>query len=138
MRAQAERAGVVLRLGSSQETTEVRADPIRLEQVLVNLIHNAIKFTQPSGEVVLSARAEKGFICFSVKDTGAGIPAEDLERIFERFYKVDHARSSGGTGLGLSIARHIVEAHGGKIWAESVEGRGSIFYFTVPVNPPKD
>ena len=133
MRAQAERAGVVLRLGTPQEMTEVRADPTRLEQVLVNLIHNAIKFTQPSGEVVLSAQAEKGFVRFSVKDTGAGIPAEDLERIFERFYKVDHARSSGGTGLGLSIARHIVEAHGGKIWAESVEGRGSTFHFTIPI-----
>jgi two-component system phosphate regulon sensor histidine kinase PhoR len=137
MKAQAERAGVVLRLGNYQDKTEVRADPTRLEQVLVNLIHNAIKFTNSGGEVVLSAQRETEYVCFSVQDTGAGIPAEDLERIFERFYKVDHARSSGGTGLGLSIARHIVEAHGGKIWAESVEGRGSIFYFTVPVNPPK-
>ena len=126
---------MVLRLSSPQETTGVRADPTRLEQVLVNLIHNAIKFTNPGGEVILSAQRETEYVCFSVKDTGAGIPAEDLERIFERFYKVDHARSSGGTGLGLSIARHIVEAHGGKIWAESVEGRGSTFHFTIPVDP---
>jgi two-component system phosphate regulon sensor histidine kinase PhoR len=133
MRAQAERAGLVLRMDDPQETTEVRADPSRLEQVLVNLIHNAVKFTKPGGEVVLSARAEAGFVRFSVQDSGAGIPADDIERIFERFYKADRARSSGGTGLGLSIARHIVEAHGGNIWAESKEGRGSTFHFTVPV-----
>ena len=133
MRAQAQRAGLILRLGASQDKTEVRADASRLEQVLVNLIHNAVKFTNPGGEVVLSAFREEEFVCLSVKDTGVGIPAEDLERIFERFYKADHSRSSGGTGLGLSIARHIVEAHGGKIWAESVEGRGSTFHFTIPI-----
>jgi two-component system phosphate regulon sensor histidine kinase PhoR len=133
MRAQAERAGLVLRLDSPQETTDVRADPSRLEQVLVNLIHNAVKFTKPGGEVILSVRPEAGFVRFSVHDSGVGIPAEDLERIFERFYKTDRARSSGGTGLGLSIARHIVEAHGGKIWAESKEGRGSTFFFTIPI-----
>jgi two-component system phosphate regulon sensor histidine kinase PhoR len=133
MRAQAERAGLTLRLDSPQELTEVRADFPRLEQVLVNLIHNAVKFTDPGGEVVLSAWAEAGFVRFSVKDSGVGIPADDLERIFERFYKADRSRASGGTGLGLSIARHIVEGHGGKIWAESVEGRGSTFHFTVPV-----
>ena len=133
MRAQVERAGLTLRLDSPQVLTEVRADPPRLEQVLVNLIHNAVKFTNPGGEVVLSAQAEPGFVRFSVQDTGVGIPADDLERIFERFYKADRARSSGGTGLGLSIARHVVEAHGGKIWAESVEGRGSTFKFTIPV-----
>jgi two-component system phosphate regulon sensor histidine kinase PhoR len=133
MRAQAERAGVELRLGSSQEISEIRADAPRLEQVLVNLVHNAVKFTNPGGEVTLSAKVDDGFVHFSVQDTGVGIPADDLERIFERFYKADRARSSGGTGLGLSIARHIVEAHGGKIWAESVEGRGSTFIFTIPI-----
>ncbi len=138
MRAQAERAGLTLRLDSPQVLTEVRADPPRLEQVLVNLIHNAVKFTDPGGEVVLSAQAEPGFVRFSVQDTGVGIPADDLERIFERFYKADRARSSGGTGLGLSIARHVVEAHGGKIWAESVEGRGSKFHFTIPIISSKD
>ncbi len=117
---------------SLPDLPEVRADAVRLEQVLVNLIHNAIKFTRPGGEVVLSAHAEGDFVRFSVQDTGVGIPEDDLERIFERFYKADRARSGGGTGLGLSIARHIVEAHGGKIWAESVEGRGSTFFFTIP------
>ena len=133
MRAQAERAGLVIRLGAPQDTTNVRADPSRLEQVLVNLIHNALKFTHPGGEVVLSVQTEKEAVRFAVRDTGVGIPADDLERIFERFYKADRARSGGGTGLGLSIARHIVEAHGGSIWAESEEGRGSTFYFTIPL-----
>jgi two-component system phosphate regulon sensor histidine kinase PhoR len=105
----------------------------RLEQVLVNLIHNALKFTHPGGEVVLSVQTEKEVVRFAVRDTGVGIPVDDLERIFERFYKADRARSGGGTGLGLSIARHIVEAHGGSIWAESEEGRGSTFYFTIPL-----
>ncbi len=138
MRAQAERAGLSLRIEILPGIPDVRADAVRLEQVLVNLIHNAVKFTLPGGEVVLSAQTEGDFICFSVRDTGAGIPEDDLERIFERFYKADRARSGGGTGLGLSIARHIVEAHGGRIWAKSREGAGSTFNFTVPLAPPKD
>lgn len=138
MRAQAERAGLSLKVNETANLPKVRTDASRLEQVLVNLIHNAVKFTGPGGEVVLSAHAEGDFVCFAVKDTGAGIPEDDLERIFERFYKADRARSGGGTGLGLSIARHIVEAHGGKIWAESVEGRGSTFFFLVPVISKKD
>jgi two-component system phosphate regulon sensor histidine kinase PhoR len=134
MRAQVERAGLVLRIDTSQDMTEVRADPPRLEQVLVNLIHNAVKFTRPGGEVILAAYTEENFVCFSIRDTGEGIPADDLERIFERFYKADRARSGGGTGLGLSISRHLVEAHGGRIWAESTEGQGSTFHFTIPIN----
>ncbi len=133
MRAQIERAGLKLKVEVPTDLTGIRADVPRLEQVLVNLIHNAVKFTPPGGGVVLSAAADGNFVRFLVRDTGSGIPADDLERIFERFYKADHARASGGTGLGLSIARHIVEAHGGKIWAESVEGRGSNFYFTIPI-----
>jgi two-component system phosphate regulon sensor histidine kinase PhoR len=132
MRAQAERAGLDLRIETVQDGLEVQADSKRLEQVLVNLIHNAVKFTRPGGEVVLAARIDSDFVCFSVCDSGVGIPAEDLERIFERFYKSDRARSGGGTGLGLSIARHIVEMHEGRIWAESREGQGSTFYFTIP------
>ncbi len=133
MRAQAERAGLVLRIEPAWDMPEVLADPPRLEQVLVNLIHNAVKFSRPGGEVILAAQTESDFVCFSVRDNGVGIPAEDLERIFERFYKADRARSGGGTGLGLSISRHLVEAHGGRIWAESMEGQGSTFYFTIPV-----
>ena len=134
MRTQTERAGLVLRLDTTQDMTEVWADQPRLEQVLVNLIHNAIKFTRPGGEVVLSAQTEADFVRFSVRDSGVGIPAEDLERIFERFYKADRARSGGGTGLGLSISRHLVEAHGGRIWVESMEGQGSTFFFTIPIS----
>jgi two-component system phosphate regulon sensor histidine kinase PhoR len=138
MRAQAERAGLVLKVEETANPPRVLADAVRLEQVLVNLIHNAVKFTHPGGEVVLSAQEEGNFVRFAVQDNGAGIPDDELERIFERFYKADRARSGGGTGLGLSIARHIVEAHGGKIWAESVEGRGSTFLFIVPVTSSKD
>jgi two-component system, OmpR family, phosphate regulon sensor histidine kinase PhoR len=134
MRAQAERAGLALSVPETAALPGVRADAGRLEQVLVNLIHNAVKFTVPGGTVTLSAGTEGKFIRFSVCDTGVGIPEEELERVFERFYKADRARSGGGTGLGLSIARHIVETHGGRIWAESVEGQGSSFFFTIPVS----
>jgi two-component system phosphate regulon sensor histidine kinase PhoR len=132
MRTQAERAGLTLRMECPGGLPAVRADPPRLEQVLVNLIHNAVKFTRPGGEVVLAAKPEGEFVRFSVCDNGVGIPADDLPRIFERFYKADRARSSGGTGLGLSICRHLVEAHGGRIWVASEEGQGSTFYFTLP------
>jgi two-component system, OmpR family, phosphate regulon sensor histidine kinase PhoR len=102
-------------------------------RVLSNLIHNAIKFTPRNGQITIGAEATAEKITVSVSDTGAGIPPEDLPRIFERFYKVDRARGKSGTGLGLAIARHVVEAHGGKIWAESKPGQGAVFYFTVPV-----
>jgi two-component system phosphate regulon sensor histidine kinase PhoR len=107
-------------------------DVQRMEQVLVNLIHNAVKFTRPGGEILLSAETEPGQVRFAVRDTGVGIPAEDVPRIFERFYRVDKSRTGSGTGLGLSIARHIVEAHKGRIWVESIEGQGSTFIFTLP------
>jgi len=110
----------------------IRADQARLEQVLVNLIHNAVKFTRPGGEVTLLAEAAGAGVRFGVKDTGIGIPSDDISRIFERFYRVDRSRSGSGTGLGLSIARHIIEAHGGKIWVDSVEGQGSTFFFIIP------
>jgi two-component system phosphate regulon sensor histidine kinase PhoR len=130
---QAERAGLAVEIECRADLAPVLADAPRLEQVIVNLLHNAIKFTPSGGQVMLSARAEGDRVIFAVKDTGVGIPADDLPRIFERFYKTDRARSGGGTGLGLAISRHLVEAHGGKIWAESIEGRGSIFYFSIPL-----
>jgi two-component system, OmpR family, phosphate regulon sensor histidine kinase PhoR len=132
MKLQAERAGLSLRVETPLEAVEVLADQARLEQVLVNLIHNSVKFTRPGGAVTLSAEPDQGGVRFAVQDTGIGIPSDDLPRIFERFYRVDKSRSGSGTGLGLSIARHIVEAHKGKIWAESREGQGSTFYFTIP------
>jgi len=136
---QAERVRLSLHVRCPDDLPSVLADFTRLEQVLVNLLHNAIKFTQPGGEVWVEATLQKGDnghsgqVVFSVKDTGVGISPNDLPRIFERFYKADRARSSGGTGLGLAIARHTIETHQGKIWAESVEGKGSTFYFSIPV-----
>ncbi|HLA08609.1 MAG TPA: ATP-binding protein [Anaerolineales bacterium] len=134
MQLQAERAGLGLRVECPNDLPKVKIDSQRLEQVLVNLIHNAVKFTRPGGEVVLGAESGEGLVRFAVRDTGIGIPLEDVSRIFERFYRVDKSRTGSGTGLGLSIAKHIVEAHGGKIWAESLEGRGSTFNFSIPLN----
>jgi len=132
MQLQAERADLSLRVECANDLPTVQIDSQRLEQVLVNLIHNAVKFTRPGGEIVLFAQPDDGSIRFAVRDTGVGIPADEVPRIFERFYRVDKSRTGNGTGLGLSIAKHIVEAHGGKIWVESREGTGSTFYFTIP------
>ncbi|MBI5965647.1 MAG: PAS domain-containing protein [Chloroflexi bacterium] len=134
MRMQAERAGLKLSVKCEDNLPNIRADKSRLEQVLVNLIHNAVKFTRPGGEVSLETESANGGVRFAVRDSGVGIPAESLSRIFERFYRVDKSRTGSGTGLGLSISKHIIEAHGGKIWAESNEGRGSTFYFVIPLN----
>ncbi|MFO1452283.1 MAG: ATP-binding protein [Opitutaceae bacterium] len=113
----------------------VLIDPLKVTQVLGNLLDNALKYT-PKGshlEVQLSLRSSDVEVC--VRDDGPGIPAEDLPHIFERFYRVDKGRSreKGGTGLGLSIVKHIVQLHGGRVWVESVVGRGSAFYFTLPI-----
>jgi len=132
MRMQAERAGLKLSIKYENNLPNISADKSRLEQVLVNLIHNAVKFTRPGGEIALEAESVLGGVRFAVRDSGVGIPEESLSRIFERFYRVEKSRTSSGTGLGLSISKHIIEAHGGKIWAESDERRGSIFYFILP------
>ena len=114
---------------------EVMGDRSYLEQVFINLLDNAIKYTPERGGISISG-LEKGQreIKFVIKDNGDGIPKEDLFRIFERFYRVDKGRSQelGGTGLGLSIVKHIIQAHGGRVWAESTLGEGSTFYFTLP------
>jgi two-component system phosphate regulon sensor histidine kinase PhoR len=132
LRLQAERSELNVEIYCDTNLPLVLADENRLEQVLVNLLHNAIKFTTAGGEIIVSAEKRNEYVLFSVQDTGIGIPSNDLERIFERFYKTDRARSSGGTGLGLAISRHIVENHNGQIWAESNEGLGSTFYFSIP------
>ena len=111
------------------------ADANRLHQVLSNLVDNAIKYGRVGGMVVVSGRQTgTGLVELCVRDDGPGIPAESLERVFERFYRVDKARSrdQGGTGLGLAIAKHIVHAHGGTIWAHSELGQGAALYFTLP------
>jgi two-component system phosphate regulon sensor histidine kinase PhoR len=112
-----------------------RADPDRLEQVFVNLVENAIKYGRAKGHVTVRGRTVNGHVELCVADDGPGIPAEARERIFERFYRVDRARSreSGGTGLGLAIVKHIVQSHGGKVWVEGEAGQGAQFYFTLPV-----
>jgi two-component system phosphate regulon sensor histidine kinase PhoR len=133
LRAQADRAQLSMSLGIPPNLPKVTADENRIEQVLVNLVHNAIKFTQPNGKIVISAGFKGDNVLVSVTDTGIGIPGDELNRIFERFYKVDKARSGGGTGLGLAIAKHIIQAHGGTIWVESEEGKGSIFSFSLPI-----
>ncbi len=133
MALQAERAGLELVFDCPIDLPMVFADPDRITQVLINLIHNAVKFTPPNGKITVSAYQDGDHIVFFVRDTGVGIAQNDIARIFERFYKADRARAGGGTGLGLSIARHMIESHGGNIWAESEEQVGSTFYFTLPV-----
>lgn len=131
---QAKRAGLHVVLDIPSDLPRVYIDPSLFRQVITNLVHNAIKFTPAGGEIRITARAAKEEIIVSVSDTGIGIPKEDLPRIFERFYKADRSRAGGGTGLGLAIAKHVVLSHGGRIWAESQEGRGSTFYFTIPLS----
>jgi two-component system phosphate regulon sensor histidine kinase PhoR len=116
-------------------TLEMMGDRSYLEQVFVNLLDNAIKYTPEGGRVTISAiEKDQREIQFSIEDNGIGIPREDIPRIFERFYRVDKGRSQelGGTGLGLSIVKHLVQAHGGRVWVESQPGKGSTFYFTLP------
>ncbi|MBN1922978.1 MAG: HAMP domain-containing protein [Anaerolineae bacterium] len=133
MLPQASRAGLSLATELPDSLPPVLADAERIQQVLINLLHNAIKFTPAGGAITVSARGAADKVIIAVRDTGVGIAEEELSRIFERFYKADRARSSGGTGLGLAIAKHIIQAHRGQIWVESVEGRGSTFYFSLPV-----
>jgi two-component system phosphate regulon sensor histidine kinase PhoR len=133
LRAQADRAGLQVKLDIASGLPSVSADEGRIEQVLVNLVHNSLKFTPPGGTVRIAAKADGDYLLVSVSDTGVGISADDLPRVFERFYKADRARAGGGTGLGLAIAKHVVEAHDGQIWVESVEGRGATFSFTIPL-----
>jgi signal transduction histidine kinase len=114
--------------------SKVMADEIRLTQVLLNLLDNAVKYTNEGGKITIDVFEKDDFVQVDITDTGIGIPEEDLPRIFERFYRVDKARSRqlGGTGLGLSIVKHIVLAHGGKVWVKSKLGIGSTFSFTIP------
>jgi two-component system, OmpR family, phosphate regulon sensor histidine kinase PhoR len=133
LRPQAERQGLNVAVDLPSDLPTVQADSERIQQVIVNLVHNAVKFTPPGGRIAVSAERGNGEVAVSVADTGAGISPDALARLFERFYKADRARASGGTGLGLAIAKHLVQAHGGRIWAESPgEGQGATFSFALP------
>jgi two-component system, OmpR family, phosphate regulon sensor histidine kinase PhoR len=127
--------GLKLSMDIPEQMPTVAGDQRRLAEVLQNLLDNARQYTLPGGEIVLSAEAHELEVVFTVADTGIGIPQADQSRIFERFYRVDAARSreAGGTGLGLAIAKHLIEAQGGRIWVESEIGKGSRFYFSVPI-----
>ena len=131
--------GLALSLQLPGRLPDIAGDSRRLQEVLQNLLDNAIQYTLPGGKIVLSAEAKNDEVIFTVSDTGIGIPRSDQPRIFERFYRVDAARSreAGGTGLGLSIARHLIEVHGGRIWVESEVGEGSQFHFSIPVFDPE-
>lgn len=120
--------------GSIPGDLVIEADPDRLKQIFINLIVNAIQYTPEKGKVWIETEVKDDKVIFAVCDTGVGIPKQDLRRVFERFYRVDKARSrhSGGTGLGLAIVKHLVESHHGRIWVESVEGKGSKFFVELP------
>jgi two-component system, OmpR family, phosphate regulon sensor histidine kinase PhoR len=136
LRPYAERQGVVLRgeVPASVAERAISADEQRLGQLLINLVHNAVKFSPDGGDVTVRLHSAANELMLEVEDRGVGIPPDELERIFERFYKVDRARprEGGGTGLGLAIARHISERHGGRIWVESEEGSGARFFVALP------
>jgi two-component system, NtrC family, sensor histidine kinase KinB len=132
LRSAAEAGRVELAVSTPEPPLEVRGDPERIQLVLGNLLANAIRHTPPGGKVELRALASGGAARFEVRDTGEGIPREHLDHVFEKFYRVPGARS-GGVGLGLYIAREIVAAHGGSMGAESEPGKGSTFWFTLPL-----
>jgi two-component system phosphate regulon sensor histidine kinase PhoR len=134
----ADRQGVALEVVVPGTVPAVRGDRDRIGQALLNLLHNAVKFSPTGSTVAVRVMPTESEVVVAVEDHGQGIPRSALPRIFERFYKVDRARTrgAGGTGLGLSIARHIVEAHGGRIWAESEDGVGSTFSFSIPISGP--
>jgi two-component system, OmpR family, phosphate regulon sensor histidine kinase PhoR len=111
----------------------VRADRERIQQVMVNILHNAIKYTPAGGKIEISTRLDGQTVITQVSDTGIGISPDDLPHIFERFFKADKSRSSGGTGLGLAIAKHTVQIHGGSVWVRSELGKGSTFGFNLPL-----
>lgn len=136
LRPQAERNDIELRIEIAAQLPQVMADLDRARQVVTNLVHNAIKFSSKGGYVDIRAAQHGDMVHIIVRDNGIGIASEDLERVFERFYKADRSRSIGGTGLGLSIANHLVQAHGGDIWVESVEGEWSEFGFSLRIAAP--
>lgn len=130
---QAERQQLSIKKELAPDLPTIPADIERVKQVIINLAHNAIKFTPQGGSITISTCYDEKYVNVGVTDTGMGISRDDLPHIFERFYKADRARSSGGTGMGLAIAKHVVEAHGGSIRVQAMEGKGSTFSFDLPL-----
>lgn len=136
---QAQQAGVTLQVDAPPGLPSLAADGDRLAQVLTNLVDNALKHTPPGGQVALGAQLERAEMVIRVADTGAGIPAQAIPHIFERFYQADASRPGGekrGAGLGLAIAHEIIAAHGGRITLRSQEGQGTVFYVHLPLSRP--
>ncbi len=118
--------------------SEVNIDKERVQLILQNLLDNAIAYTPPSGEVTISVKSDTMFLEVAIKDTGIGIPKNQQAKIFDRFFRADNAikTRSEGSGLGLFISKHIVEKHGGKIWFESEDKKGTVFHFAIPFSLP--
>jgi two-component system sensor histidine kinase VicK len=134
MEGQATGQGLTLKCDLPDSLPMVVGDAERIQQVIINIITNAIKYNKPQGSITITGGTEGEQVFLRVEDTGIGVPKEDLKRLFERFYRVDKARSreSGGTGLGLAIAKQIVESHGGSIGFDSEHGKGSVVTLYLP------
>ena len=133
----AEQRKITLRMDVSRADLPVEGDAEKIGMALSNLVKNALTFTNEGGHILVAAEQLPGYVKVMISDDGIGIPAKDMQSIFDRFYQVEQhlTRRHGGMGLGLSIARDLIEAHGGQIWVESVEGKGSRFSFILPHNP---
>jgi two-component system, OmpR family, sensor histidine kinase SenX3 len=140
VRGAAEAIGIPLSVAPVATDLVVIGDQSQLVSAVTNLLDNAVKYSEPGEPVEVDAAVVDRNVCISVRDHGVGIPARDLERIFERFYRVDRARSraTGGTGLGLAIVRHVAQVHGGDVTVESIEGEGSTFRLRVPLRSSRD
>jgi NtrC-family two-component system sensor histidine kinase KinB len=134
--AQAEEKGLGLNHQLPADLPPVKADPTKITWVLTNLIANAIRYTEPGGQIETSARQAGDFVYMSVSDEGAGIPLDYQAKIFDKFVQVKSDKTGGGSGLGLAICKEIVKAHGGTIWVTSTPGQGSTFTFTLPAANP--
>lgn len=137
-RSLAEAASLTLRLDTPEELPALFADPDHVLQVFENLLGNALKFTAPGREITLGAAARAGELLFYVRDTGKGIPEDQLPHLFDRFWQANKEERKLGAGLGLAIVKGIIEAHHGRIWVESELGRGTTFFFTLPTAAPAE
>jgi two-component system phosphate regulon sensor histidine kinase PhoR len=133
LKPQAERQNLSVETSLARDFPAIPADRERLRQVMVNLIHNAIKFNHPGGNIKITTKSSEKMVTVEVSDTGIGIAKNDLPHIFERFYKADKSRSGQGSGIGLAIAKHVIESHGGEIKARSEEGKGTTFSISLPL-----